>query len=69
MPTYTCPHTHTRTNFCSNNVRITGNDIHSDGHNVNAIVPESTWNVYISDNTILTRDDCLSLKAGMDWYG
>jgi polygalacturonase len=53
----------------SNNVRITGNDVWSDGHNVNAIVPESTWNVYIANNTIRTRDDCLSLKAGMDWSG
>jgi len=53
----------------SNNVRITGNDIRSDGHNVNAVVPESTWNIYIANNTILTRDDCLSLKAGMDWSG
>ena len=53
----------------SNNVRIVGNDVWSDGHNVNAIVPESTWNVYIANNTIRTRDDCLSLKAGMDWSG
>ena len=39
------------------------------GHNVNAIVPESTWNAHIANNTIRTRDDCLSLKAGMDWSG
>lgn len=57
---YTC--------FC-NNVRIVDTDVWSDGHNVNAIVPESTWNVYIANNTIRTRDDCLSLKAGMDWSG
>jgi polygalacturonase len=53
----------------SNNVRIVDNDVWSDGHNVNAVVPESTWNVYIANNTIRTRDDCLSLKAGMDWSG
>ena len=53
----------------SNNVRIVGNDIFSNGHGTDGIDLDSSWNVYVSDNTISTRDDDIALKAGKDWSG
>lgn len=54
--------------FC-NNVRIEGLDIYTTGHNTDGLDPDSTWNVYIFNNTIDTGDDCVAIKAGRDWSG
>ena len=53
----------------SNNVRITGNDIFTRGKNTDGADPDSTWNVYIADNTFDTGDDCIAIKSGRDWSG
>jgi polygalacturonase len=53
----------------SNNVRIVGNDIFTNGHGTDGCDPDSCWNVYISNNSFSTRDDCIALKAGKDWSG
>jgi exo-poly-alpha-galacturonosidase len=53
----------------SNNVRIISNDIYTMGHGTDGIDPDSCWNVFIGNNTITTRDDCIALKAGRDWSG
>jgi polygalacturonase len=42
----------------SNNVRVEGNDIYTRGSNTDGVDPESSWNVYIANNTIDTGDDC-----------
>lgn len=52
----------------SNNVRITGNDIWTNGHGTDGLDPDSSWNIYIAKNSFYTRDDCIALKAGRDWY-
>lgn len=53
----------------SNNVRVTGNDIFTYGSNTDGCDPDSSWNVYIADNTFSTGDDCIAIKAGRDWSG
>lgn len=52
-----------------NNLRIQGVDIRTTGHGCDGIDPDSSWNVYLDNNTISTRDDCISIKAGKDWSG
>ena len=42
--------------FC-NNVRATGLDILTDGKNTDGLDPDSTWNVYIGNNSFSTGDD------------
>ena len=54
--------------YC-NNVRVTGLDIETFGHNTDGIDPDSSWNVYIGHNTISTGDDCIAVKSGRDWSG
>jgi polygalacturonase len=54
--------------FC-NNVRVTGNSIITTGSNTDGCDPDSTWNVYISENDFSTGDDCIAIKAGRDWSG
>eukprot|EP00041_Stephanoeca_diplocostata_P030212 m.907050 g.907050 ORF g.907050 m.907050 type:complete len:377 (-) comp23711_c0_seq2:118-1248(-) len=53
----------------SNNVRVTNNSIITTGPNTDGCDPDSTWNVYIADNTFSTGDDCIAIKAGRDWSG
>ena len=53
----------------SNNVRVTGNTIVTEGHNTDGCDPDSSWNVYIEGNTFSTGDDCIAIKAGKDWSG
>lgn len=59
--------------FC-NNVRMvntvvdTWNLWHA-GSNTDGVDPDSSWNVYIADNSFSTGDDCISIKAGRDWSG
>ncbi len=43
----------------SNNVRVTGNSIITTGSNTDGCDPDSTWNVYIAENTFSTGDDCI----------
>ena len=50
----------------SNNVRVTGLDIYTYGHNTDGIDPDSAWNVYIANNSISTGDDCIAVKSGYD---
>lgn len=54
--------------FC-NNVRVTGLDVETSGHNTDGIDPDSSWNMYIANNTFSTGDDCIAIKAGKDWSG
>ena len=54
--------------FC-NNVRMTGMDVVTDGANTDGVDPDSTWNMYIAENTISSGDDCVAIKAGRDWSG
>jgi polygalacturonase len=42
----------------SNNVRVTGNDILTTGSNTDGCDPDSSWNVYIANNSFSTGDDC-----------
>lgn len=53
----------------SNNIRIVGNSVWSNGHGTDGIDPDSCWNLYIANNTVSTRDDCIALKSGKDWSG
>eukprot|EP00911_Craspedida_sp_UC1_P002381 UC1_evm2s1780 len=53
----------------SNNVRVTGLDILTRGHNTDGVDPDSSWNVYIANNTFDTGDDCIAIKSGRDWSG
>ena len=53
----------------SNNVRITGNSIVTTGDNTDGCDPDSSWNIYIAQNTFSTGDDCIAIKAGRDWSG
>jgi len=53
----------------SNNVRVVGNDVLTYGSNTDGCDPDSTWNVYISQNRFSTGDDCIAIKAGRDWSG
>lgn len=39
------------------------------GANTDGCDPDSTWNVYIFNNTFSTGDDCIAIKAGRDWSG
>ena len=48
----------------SNNVRVTGNSIVTYGSNTDGCDPDSSWNVYIAENTFSTGDDCIAIKAG-----
>eukprot|EP00035_Acanthoeca_spectabilis_P007294 m.134786 g.134786 ORF g.134786 m.134786 type:complete len:150 (+) comp13884_c0_seq2:544-993(+) len=41
----------------SNNVRVTGNDIETYGSNTDGCDPDSSWNVYIFNNTFNTGDE------------
>lgn len=59
--------------FC-NNVAVVGNTINTwnvyhAGSNTDGVDPDSTWNVYIADNSFSTGDDCIAIKAGRDWSG
>eukprot|EP01062_Namystynia_karyoxenos_P067415 TRINITY_DN61368_c0_g1_i1.p1 TRINITY_DN61368_c0_g1~~TRINITY_DN61368_c0_g1_i1.p1 ORF type:complete len:471 (+),score=87.24 TRINITY_DN61368_c0_g1_i1:76-1413(+) len=54
--------------FC-NNVRVTGLDVYTRGHNTDGIDPDSTWNMYIANNTFDNGDDCIAIKSGRDWSG
>lgn len=45
----------------SNNVRVTGNDIKTYGSNTDGCDPDSTWNVYIYNNSFSTGDECVGL--------
>ena len=59
--------------FC-NNVRMVDTTVDTwsvfhKGSNTDGVDPDSTWNVYIANNTFSTGDDCISLKAGRDWSG
>jgi exo-poly-alpha-galacturonosidase len=54
--------------FC-NNVRMIHMDILTAGSNTDGVDPDSTWNVYIANNTISSGDDCVAIKAGRDWSG
>ena len=47
----------------SNNVRIIGNDVWTNGHGTDGLDPDSSWNVYIAGNTFYTRDDCKEKKT------
>lgn len=53
----------------SNNVRVTGNDILTYGVNTDGCDPDSSWNVYIAQNSFSTGDDCIAIKSGRDWSG
>jgi exo-poly-alpha-galacturonosidase len=53
----------------SNNVRIVGITVLQTKPGTDGVDPDSCWNVYIANNTISTRDDCVALKAGKDWSG
>jgi len=46
-----------------------GNDILTYGKNTDGCDPDSSWNVYIADNTFSTGDDCIAIKACRDWTG
>lgn len=54
--------------FCDN-VRIENNSVLTTGDNTDGCDPDSSWNVYVANNTFSTGDDCVALKAGRDWSG
>lgn len=57
--------------FAGNNVRVTGLDVFTRGSNTDGIDPDSSWNVYIGNNTFDTGDDCIAIKvrpgSGLCW--
>lgn len=53
----------------SNNVVVVNNSIITTGSNTDGCDPDSSWNVYIAENTFSTGDDCIAIKAGRDWSG
>eukprot|EP01065_Artemidia_motanka_P027529 TRINITY_DN32717_c0_g1_i1.p1 TRINITY_DN32717_c0_g1~~TRINITY_DN32717_c0_g1_i1.p1 ORF type:complete len:456 (+),score=140.37 TRINITY_DN32717_c0_g1_i1:57-1370(+) len=53
----------------SNNVRVTGLDVYTRGHNTDGIDPDSVWNMYMYNNSFDTGDDCIAIKSGHDWSG
>ena len=47
----------------SNNIRVEDNSIITYGSNTDGCDPDSSWNVYIANNTFSTGDDCIGESA------